>query len=503
MVLEMTDLEPKDEGKSAKSLGGTLKRGATAAGVGLLVVQGVGIVQTLVLGRILGPGQVGLFAAGTVLLGFIAVVSQGAMSQALVQRRTDVDAAANTVLVVTFGTGILMAGAVAAASPVIGIVFHSDEVTLIALASAGMVLLHACTSVPDALMQRDLKVHRKLIIDPAATITYAAVAIGLAIAGMGAWAMVIGTYASQVVWIALSWTFARWKPSISKFSVHLWRDMSVFSFPLLVSAIAERTRETAEQVLVGQFLGTRALGQFRYGYRLGSMPSVAIIQICSYVLFPAFAQIAHDRERYVHAYRRAAGWLWAAALPVGFLMILAAEPVIVALLGTEWQPAGAAAAAMAGVGPGIALAAVATEAVKGAGQPRVLAWIAIASAVVGLPLVWWMTYYGLSAVGAAISAIYLMIGVLSILCATPVVSVPLSTVLRELLPVTISAVSAFAIVGGVRLLLAPREGIVGPIGECVLYVVLYLAALVVFDRPRAQVIVRIPRQLIGRLRSGR
>ncbi|MFT4124616.1 MAG: oligosaccharide flippase family protein [Gordonia sp. (in: high G+C Gram-positive bacteria)] len=489
-------------GTGTPGLAGTLKKAATAAVVGLVVVQGVGIIQTLVLGRLLGPTEVGLFAAGTVLLGFISVVSQGALSQALIQRKTEIEVAANTVLVVTFGIGVLLACGLAALSPVLGIVFHSSEVTYIALASAGMVLLHACTSVPDALMQRELKVYRKLIIDPAATIVYAVVAIALALTGMGAWAMVIGTYASQIVWVGLSWSLAGWKPSLKLFSVRVWRELSAFSFPLLVNSVAERIRETVEQILVGQFLGARALGQFRYGHRLGSMPSVAILQICSYLLFPAFAQIAHDRERFVHAYHRAAGWLWAAALPVAFLMVLAAEPVVVALLGSEWQPAGAAAAGMAGVGPGMAMAAVAAESIKGIGRPRALTWLSISSLVAGLPLVWWMTTYGLTAVGIAISIMYLATGFGTIVVAGRILDIPLRSVVGRVLGVTTAATAAFVIVEVVDLVFIPAPNLLVELLECLVYLVLYVAVLAVVDRARVRVMVGELRKL-SRRRPGR
>ena len=88
-------------------LGGVLKRGAAMSAVGLVICQVATVVQTLVLGRLLGPQEVGVFVAGSVMIGFLLVVAQGSLSQALIQRKTDIEDAANTVLVVTFATGLL------------------------------------------------------------------------------------------------------------------------------------------------------------------------------------------------------------------------------------------------------------------------------------------------------------------------------------------------------------------------------------------------------------
>ena len=134
--------------ETAAGLGGVLKRGAAMSAVGLVIAQAATVVQTLVLGRLLGPEEVGVFTAGSVLIGFLVVFAEGALSQALIHRKTDVEDAANTVLVVTFGTGLLGGLAVLAASPLIGTLFHSSRVGLIAAATSGLMVLHVCVERP-------------------------------------------------------------------------------------------------------------------------------------------------------------------------------------------------------------------------------------------------------------------------------------------------------------------------------------------------------------------
>lgn len=429
-------------------LGRLLKRGTALSAVGVVIVQGIGVAQVLILGRLLGPAEVGIFTAGTLLMGFVAVIAQGALSQALIQRRDDLgdlEDAANTVLVVTFGTGLLLSLAVLAAAPLFGMVFHSDRVAQVAAASSGMMLLHACTSVPDALMQRAFRFERRLIIDPAAALTFAAVATVFAILDFGAWAMVVGTYASLLVWVTLSWWLAGWRPFRGRFSLRIWREMAVFSFPLLVDGVAERSREVIEQLIVGRMLSTALLGQFRYGFRIASMPSTATIQVCSYVLFPAFARIADDPWRFRQAYLRALGWIWFAALPLGLLMLLFAEPVVVLALGEQWRAAGAVAAAMAGMGPGLALSAVACEALKGAGRSQPLTALALAGLVLGVTLTALLLIpLGLVGVGLAVSLSNLVIGVLSLVAAGPVVGVGWRLTVSCLAPMSAAAAIAFA-----------------------------------------------------------
>ena len=349
----MTAVESGSETESG-GLGSVLKRGAAISAISLVVCQGVTVIQTIVLGRLLGPTEVGLFAAGSVVIG-VVLVSHSALSQALIQRERDLENAANTVLVVTFATGLLLGLGVLAASPLIGDLFHDSRVALIAAATSGLLVLHACSSVPDALMQRAFQFKRRIIVDPAISLSFAGVSTTFAVLGFGAWAMVIGTYASTATGVVLTWWLAKWRPFQGKFSFRIWREMAGFSFPLLLDGLAERSREMVEQTLVGRQLGTGDLGQYRYAYRIASMPSMAVIQICSYVLFPAFSRISGDPIRFREAFLRALGWIWFAALPAGMLLVVAGEPIVVLLLGEQWRTAGTATGAMAGIGLGLSL----------------------------------------------------------------------------------------------------------------------------------------------------
>ncbi len=69
----------------------------------------VSLVQTVVVARLLSPAEVGLFAAGTVLTAFLAEFQEGGLRSALVNRQTDVEAAAQTVFWATLINGTLMA----------------------------------------------------------------------------------------------------------------------------------------------------------------------------------------------------------------------------------------------------------------------------------------------------------------------------------------------------------------------------------------------------------
>lgn len=470
-------------GAAGGGLAALLKRGAAMSATGLVISQLVMIGGTIVLGRLLGPTEVGIFAAAMVVTEFLVVFAQTTLIQALVQREHDIEEAANTVLVASFVIGLMVTVVVVVVSPLIGDLFQDSRIALIAAATSGTLLVRSWSCVPLGLMYRAFQFKLQMIIDPAVRISFASVSIVFAVLGYGAWAMVIGAYASAITELVLSWSMARWRPFRRRFSFRIWGELARFSWPLALEEIGVRGPEVFEQVLVGRYLGTTGLGQYRYAYRIAWIPAMAIVRAFSYVLYPAFARIAADRTRFRDAYMRALGWIWFAALPVGALMVVVGESVVVLALGEQWRPAGAMTAAMAGIGVGMALWAVSSVAIKGAGRTSLLNWMTALSLGLDVVLVLVLLPYGLVGVAIAISLTYLCVGCLGVVLARSVLSTSFRDIVSSLAPSTLSAMLAFAVVFPMdRFLVGSYQTsdlavLVSVVGECLLFTVVYLGVL--------------------------
>ncbi|MFC4947514.1 oligosaccharide flippase family protein [Pseudonocardia sp. GCM10023141] len=471
----------------------------------LVTVQVVTIVQTLVLARLLSPVEVGLFAAGTVLTMFLATFAEGALTQALIQRGDDgLDDAADTVFWATIATGALMSLAALAAAPLVGAVFGDAVAGAVAAVSAGTMIMHSFTNVPDALMQRRFDFRRRLIIDPATSLTFAVVAVVFAASGFGVWSLVIGSYAQMAVWVTASWALAGWRPGKGRPSLRLWREMARFAFPMLLGSVVERVRDIAELVLVGRVLDTAALGQYRYGRRIAVLPGALVVQAGGFVLFPAFSRISNDPRRLKAAFLRAITWIWFAAVPVAGLLVASGEAIAVLLLGERWRGAGIALTAMAGFGLGQALSAVTAEAIKGSGRSRRLNWMTAVGLVSGLGLLLPLVRFGLFGVGLAMSGAALSVGVVGLWLVRGVVGVTAGELTRRLLPPTVAGVLAVGVVTvAERLWLHADQhptatGLALVVGEAIVLGVVYVGALRLIAPDMGQEVMRMAHRVVHR-----
>jgi PST family polysaccharide transporter len=149
----------------------------------------------------------------------------------------------------------------------------------------------------------------------------------------------------------------------------MWRELVAFGRHVFVSTSLLKVGEQADALIVGRFLGTGPLGQFRYGQRIAVTPYRALVAGASYVLFPAFSRIAHDEDRHHAALLRSLRWMCLLAIPAGLLLIPLGEPTAVLVFGARWRDAGHVATAMCLFSGAGMIGSLLVEALKARGRP--------------------------------------------------------------------------------------------------------------------------------------
>lgn len=474
----------KPEESDAPSLQGRIGRVAAASAIALVVGELISLVQTVALARLLSPAEVGLFVAGGVLTTVVTNFVEGGLRSGLVHTKEKLDDAAATVFWATLAMGALMALGSLAAAPLIAAVFKSDTAGTVAAAMSGGVLLYALTNVPESLLQREFSVRRRLIVGPSVAASFAIVSVTLATLGFGVWSMVLGTYASSLVWVISLWWICDWRPWHGRPSIRLWRDLARFGFPLLLGMAGDRAQKTFQAVVTGNVLGAQGLGLQRYGERIARIPVMALVEVSSVSLFPAFTRLAQDPPRFQVAYLRALRLTTAAASAATALIVAVGQPLVVIVLGEEWRAAGPALVAMTGLALGKSATTVGEEAIKGAGRTRLLNWYTLTETVLTVVLLLALIYpFRLVGVGLSISLTAIAVGILVTCLAAPVVGVSKRETLGAASPSIASALVAAAVAVPLEHLVlhADRHGLWQGLGlvlvDCAVFALLYALAL--------------------------
>jgi PST family polysaccharide transporter len=319
-------------------------------------------------------------------------------------------------------------------SPLVGEFFQRHEVGVLTAALAAWVPLRSAAAVPDALMQRRFSFWRRVVVDPAGVIAFGVVSVVTCANGMGAWGLLAGTYASAALRLVLSWGLARWRPNLRLASFGMWLELARFGRHVLASGVVWRFTSELPGAVVGRWVGTGSLGQYRYGERFGMQPQAAVTNVASYVLLPAFARISLDPPRLRRAFLRGVRWLGILSIPAGLIMLPLGEPIAVILLGDRWRAAGQVMMALCVFTGARSLVSISSELFKAVGRPHYLLRMHLVSAASMVAAIAALLTFGLVGVAAGVSVSAIIMAAYAIGVSSGLVNVPRSRLLAELWP---------------------------------------------------------------------
>ena len=493
----------RPSGRSRTLTAIVVRAGALAAS-GFVLTNVFSVAFYVVLAHLATPHDFGLLAAGGVLVYFSMTVIDSGLAAALIRRDDRVEEAANTVLIATAASGAVLTLLALAAAPVVGRFFGSAHVTAVAVAMSGILFVRSLGVVPNALLQKRFSFARRAVAGPAGVVAFGAVSVAATARGWGVWGLVLGSYASAVTDVALGWLFARWRPRPGLASVAMWRSLAGFGRHVVVADVVMGAGDKIDALFVGRLLGTAALGQYRYAWRVAVLPLAAIVNVGGYVLYPAFASIAAEPDRMRVAFMRAFRWLSVAALPASLVLLPLGEPLVVLAFGEPWRPAGRAVAAMCCFAAGQALGSLVGQAWLAVGRPQLLPRLHLLSVVALALLMLALLPLGLVGMGLALSFSSLCVGVYAIRGAAAALQIPVRVLVRELAPPAVAAATmALALValdrGAVH---AADHGAVAGLAllalETLAGAALYLLLLAAFSPARAHDLQTLANRALGR-----
>src|SRR5262249_40159189 len=161
---------------------------------------------------------------------------------------------------------------------------------------------------------------------------YGIAAIAALAGGLGLWGLVLATYANAIARTAITWSLARWRPSLSLISWPMWRSLSKYGRPVVLGLVLGEIGSIGSTALVGRALGTADLGRFRAAQRFVMQANTAIVFGGGYALLPAFARIWRDEERFQRAIRRSLRVLTLIVFPISAVFVPLGRPIAVLLL---------------------------------------------------------------------------------------------------------------------------------------------------------------------------
>jgi O-antigen/teichoic acid export membrane protein len=479
-------------------------RGKVLSGLGWKAISQVSLqvarlAVSVTLARLLLPREFGLAGMVLVFSGMAALFTDLALGAALVQRKEITEEDISTVFWTTVAVGAVMTGVAVAVAKPLADFYGEPRVTALFSGAAVAFLINAVSATQASLLTRAMDFRSLEVRQIGATVVAGVVAVIAAVLGAGPWTLIVQSLVSGAVSGVLLWRFSSWKPQFV-FSTASLRDLGPFGMRIFGSRFFAYANSNADNLLIGRFLGSAALGVYSIAYNLMLAPAFRIVAPIQAVLFPAFARLQNDRRRMRETWLGGNAVLAAIMIP-SFLGLAAVAPDFVpTVLGHRWHAAVPVLQFLSIAGVGQSLQSLNYSVLQASGSGKQLLRYSMLSALITIGAFVLGLQWGVVGVAACYAASRFILLVPFTLVTGRVVGIGLWTFFRSVHKILeVSAVMA-ALVFGVRVGLSSigAPGLMRLVLEIAIGAVSYLYLL-----PRRDpVLIADVLRLAGRPRPG-
>ena len=315
----------------------SLRSGAvTISAQGIMFVLQLG--STMILARILSPQDYGINAMAVTISGFASMFSSLGLSTATVQRADINHEQVSTLFWINAAIGLLLTLIIAAISPAAAWFYKTPEMLWVMLSLSVTFTISGLSVQHSALLTRQMKFYSLAKISVLSSFAGIVVAIITGYYGFGYWALVFNSLTNVVVITIGTWLACKWIPGKPSRSAGVG-SMIKFGSDLVGFNVINYFSRNLDNVLIGRYHGSGALGLYSKAYQLLMMPITNLRNPMTSVAMPALSRLQNEPEQYRTYYLKCVSLLAFVSMPLVAFMFVCSEHLINLLLGPQWQGA--------------------------------------------------------------------------------------------------------------------------------------------------------------------
>jgi O-antigen/teichoic acid export membrane protein len=486
---------PTEHGTDNQNLQRRVARGVTWTIVDNWGRQFLQLAVFIVIANLLLPEEFGLVALAMIFVMLAQLFVDQGMGDALVQRGHVAREHLDTAFWAAMLLGSLLAVSTILLAGVIGGLLNEPGLAPLLQVLSLSFILTAAAAVPMAMLRREMR-FRSLALRTLFSIAGGGVVgMALAVMGFGPWALVGQQVTAAALSVVALWLATGWRPS-RRFSGQHFRELFGFGARVVASDLLLYITRYTDNLLIGVFRTTQELGIYAVGYRILDSANSLLVGIARKITFPALSRLQHDPERAKRAYFRVTRLSATLILPAYVGLALVAPELIPLVFGAQWTDSGPVAAVLFLVGPAYSFQGFGTSLLMAAGRPDVVLrfrFVNMVTTVIGFAIA---VPFGI--VAMAISFVirgYLMVPY-QLYLQRRYAGIPSGEYLRRLIvPTTATVAMALAVIG-IRLLLDEMAVLPLLAVSVVTGAVVYIAAIVIMDRPLVGEVLSVASQAL-------
>lgn len=299
--------------------------------------QGIQLVLTIVIARILSPNDYGLVAMLSIFMAIAQTLVDSGFGNALIQKKNRTEVDFSTTFYFNILVSVLIYLLLFISAPWIAEFYDQTKLTMIARVYGILIVLNSLAAVQMTRLTIALDFRKLAFASLFSVLVGGSIGVFMAYQGYGVWALVFQALFGCLAWVSGLWLLAGWVPKWC-FSIASFRTLFSFGSKILFSSLLHTLYTNMYSLVVGKFFNASTLGYFNRAYTLGLFPAQSFSNIVHKVIYPIQCSYQDDNEKFDQifiSYLRISGFL---LFPLMIGLAVLANSVIILLLTERWLP---------------------------------------------------------------------------------------------------------------------------------------------------------------------
>jgi len=305
---------------------------------GRSVVVLLRIVSIVTLGRLLSPRDYGVVAMVTSFTGILSLLSGFGLLQAAIQRDTMTEERASTLFWVNVMLGGILSAVALVLAPLASAFYREPELVLATSVTAITFLFTGAGIQHGALLARQMRFGALALIDGVACFGATSLAIGMALAGWGYWALVSLIITAPLINTLGVWLATGWIPKAPRLHDGIW-SLLHFGGTVTLQGLVTYLAWNFDKLLLGRFWGAQAIGLYGRAQTLIMFPVETLNATVGDVAFAALSRARGDQQRLRRYFLKGYALVIALTVPLTIACALFSDDLIEVALGEKWADA--------------------------------------------------------------------------------------------------------------------------------------------------------------------
>lgn len=349
-------------------------------------VKALSLLLYLILARLLSPAEFGIAAAVALVLLLQQLVAEFGFGDALIQRAKLSKQDITLPFLAGVSASIILSVAIVLFAHLIERLINVPNLAPYLIVASLFAPLATATAFQEALYKRDLDFMPLAIRQFLALAISGIAGVSCALAGMGAWSLIVQSAVYTVVSLIWLWHKPRWVP-MCQYDWVSFRSIGTFGASIFSSRLIDFIATRAIELVIVSLHGAAALGLYAIGAKLYQTAMELLYRAFMDVSLSALSKIAHDRVRLSAAYRRVVSMSSLFGTPVFFAMAALSPEITYILFGEKWASSGLIMAPLMLIGGLQCIQFANGPFLTAIGRPHLTLWLTLIKLVAVLPAI--------------------------------------------------------------------------------------------------------------------